>query len=77
MSFQDDSSRDLEIKVSTRCPKCSTGHLNTPTILVRLETRRRCGIPLRICRHCHVIILGRGIRFQGWKIWNGTAYLDV
>ncbi len=62
-------------KKNVRCPECRTAVLCTPTILVRLDKRKKITIPFKICHRCKVIITSRAPN-AGWKLWGGTDYLD-
>ncbi len=50
--------------------------LCTPSILVRLDKRKKIPMPFKVCHRCKVLIINRASN-AGWKIWGGTDYLDI
>ena len=63
--------------ICDRCPECEMALLNTPTILVRRTKRTRVNLPLKVCRHCKIIIIKGRTRMNEWKLWNNGEYIDL
>ena len=62
--------------MSVRCPECHTAILNTARIIVKLEKRRVQNIPVKVCRHCLIMMISKQAKINDWKIWNGESYVD-
>ncbi len=59
-----------------RCPDCQNAKLNTPSYLVRLNKRTVKTLPLKVCRHCDIIIVDVP-RIKKYRMWAGADYVDL